>query len=96
VRCLLERREPGPSPLKIDTQCDRPSDPYLSTQGLVAQTKDPTIIEFPSREAAENWYASPEYEAVHHLRLEATSAGSLVFLDGFEIPTGTGKEDPGK
>jgi uncharacterized protein (DUF1330 family) len=48
-----------------------------------------TIVEFPSREAAETWYASPEYEAVHHLRHDATSAGSLVFLDGFEIPART-------
>src|SRR5450631_9828 len=55
-----------------------------------------TIIEFPSREAAETWYASPEYGAVHHLRQDATSAGSLVFLDGFEIPAGAGKEDPRK
>ncbi len=45
-----------------------------------------TIIEFPSREAAETWYASPAYEAVHHLREEATSAGSLTILDGFEVP----------
>ncbi len=55
-----------------------------------------TIIEFPSREAAETWYASPEYGAVHHLREDATSAGSLVFLDGFEIPAGAGKEDSQK
>ena len=27
-----------------------------------------TIIEFSSREAAETWYVSPEYKAVHHLR----------------------------
>ncbi len=45
-----------------------------------------TIIEFPSREAAETWYASPEYSAVHHLRTDATSAGSLTFLDGFVPP----------
>jgi uncharacterized protein (DUF1330 family) len=49
-----------------------------------------TIIEFPSREAAETWYASPEYGAVHHLREEATSAGSLTFLNGFEIPPAAG------
>ena len=49
-----------------------------------------TILEFPSHEAAERWYASPEYEAVHPLRLDATSAGSLVFLNGFEIPAGPG------
>jgi len=50
-----------------------------------------TIIEFPSREIAETWYASSEYGTVHHLREEATSAGSLTFLDGFEIPPGVGK-----
>ncbi len=55
-----------------------------------------TIIEFPSREAAQTWYASPEYEAVHHLRLDATSAGSLVLLDGLEIPAGAGNEDSQK
>ena len=50
-----------------------------------------TIIEFPGREAAEAWYASPEYAAVHHLREDATSAGSLTILDGFEIPAGAGR-----
>jgi len=50
-----------------------------------------TIIEFPSRQAAEAWYASPEYAAVHHLRYDATSAGSVVFLDGLEIPAEVGK-----
>ena len=47
-----------------------------------------TIIEFPSHEAAETWYGSSEYKAVHHLRPDATSEGSLVFLDGFEPPAG--------
>jgi uncharacterized protein (DUF1330 family) len=47
-----------------------------------------TIIEFPSRAAAEAWYASSEYAAFKHLRHEATSAACLVFLDGFEPPPG--------
>jgi len=47
-----------------------------------------TILEFPSRDAAETWYASSEYADFKHLRHEATSAGSLVFLDGFEPPVG--------
>jgi uncharacterized protein (DUF1330 family) len=55
-----------------------------------------TIIEFPSRQAAETWYASTEYAAVHHLRTDATTAGSLVFLDGFEIPAAAVKENPQK
>jgi uncharacterized protein (DUF1330 family) len=54
-----------------------------------------TIIEFPSRDAAEAWYTSPEYGAVHHLREDATSTGSLTFLDGFDIPAGAGKRNRG-
>src|SRR5579863_7686215 len=43
-----------------------------------------TILEFPSRAEADAWYTSSEYAAFKHLRHEATSAASLVFLDGFE------------
>jgi len=50
-----------------------------------------TIIEFPSRAAAEVWYASSEYVALKHLRHESTSAASLVFLDGFEPAAVTGQ-----
>lgn len=50
-----------------------------------------TILEFPSRDAAQAWYASSEYARFKHLRHEATSAGSLIFLDGFEPPAGPGK-----
>src|SRR3954454_6101110 len=39
------------------------------------------IIEFPSREAAEGWYRSPEYREVISLRLNS-SAGNLVIIDG--------------
>jgi len=39
------------------------------------------IIEFPSREAAEGWYKSPDYQKVIGLRLKSTS-GNLVVLDG--------------
>jgi len=45
-----------------------------------------TVIEFPSRAAAEAWYASSEYSDFKHLRHEATSSGSLAFLDGFVPP----------
>ena len=45
------------------------------------------LIEFPSREAAVTWYECPEYEAVIHLRHEATSEGSCVILDAFEPPS---------
>lgn len=50
-----------------------------------------TIIEFPSRAAAEAWYASSDYAGIKHLRHEATSAASLAFLDGFEPPPGPSK-----
>ncbi len=39
------------------------------------------IIEFPSREAAETWYVSPDYQAVLPLRLQAAS-GSAMIVDG--------------
>jgi uncharacterized protein (DUF1330 family) len=39
------------------------------------------IIEFPSRESAEGWYKSVDYQEIIALRLKSTS-GSLVILDG--------------
>jgi uncharacterized protein (DUF1330 family) len=39
------------------------------------------IIEFPTREAAENWYKSADYQKIIGLRLNSTS-GSLVIVDG--------------
>jgi uncharacterized protein (DUF1330 family) len=48
--------------------------------------KQVTVIEFPSRDAAEAWYGSSEYADFKHLRHEATSMGSLAFLDGFMPP----------
>jgi len=39
------------------------------------------IIESPSREAAEAWYASPEYRAIIGLRLDS-SAGDLIIVEG--------------
>lgn len=51
-----------------------------------------TILEFASRDAAEGWYTSSEYSSFKHLRHEATSAASVVFLDGFEPPVGTGEK----
>ncbi len=41
------------------------------------------IIEFPSREAAESWYRSPEYQKVLPLRLKS-SVGNFVIADGVE------------
>ncbi len=39
------------------------------------------IIEFPDREAAKTWYASPEYQEILPLRLNAAS-GTAVIVDG--------------
>ena len=39
------------------------------------------IIEFPSREAAEGWYESAEYQSVIGLR-HKSSVGDLVIVDG--------------
>jgi uncharacterized protein (DUF1330 family) len=41
------------------------------------------IIEFPSRAAAENWYRSPEYQAILPLRLKS-AVGNAVFVDGVD------------
>lgn len=39
------------------------------------------IIEFPSRAAAEGWYASDDYRKIISLRLDSTK-GDLVIADG--------------
>ena len=39
------------------------------------------ILEFPSREAAERWYRSPEYQKIIGLRLSSTVV-NLIIVDG--------------
>ena len=39
------------------------------------------ILEFPSRQAAETWYRSPEYQKILPLRLKS-GTGNLVIVDG--------------
>jgi uncharacterized protein (DUF1330 family) len=39
------------------------------------------VLEFPSRQAAEDWYASPAYQAIIADRLQA-STGTVVIADG--------------
>jgi len=41
------------------------------------------IIEFASRQAAEGWYKSPEYQKILPLRLKSAE-GNLVIVDGAE------------
>ncbi len=49
-----------------------------------------TIVEFPSREAAEAWYSSAEYQSASILRHQTTSSGSLVIVDEFVRPAAPG------
>jgi uncharacterized protein (DUF1330 family) len=50
---------------------------------LEGQWQNPrtVIIEFPSREAAEGWYKSADYQEIIGLRHQSSS-GNLVILDG--------------
>ena len=41
------------------------------------------IIEFPSRDAAEGWYNSSEYQKIIELRLSSTVA-NLIIVDGHD------------
>ena len=44
------------------------------------------VLEFPSKEAAQGWYDSPEYQAIVALRAD-NSTGCLTIVDGFVPPT---------
>jgi uncharacterized protein (DUF1330 family) len=41
------------------------------------------MLEFPSREAAERWYHSPEYQRILPLRTQA-SRSQFILVDGIE------------
>jgi uncharacterized protein (DUF1330 family) len=43
------------------------------------------VLEFDSREAAQAWYRSPEYQSVIRLRTDNTE-GMAVLCDGYEVP----------
>ena len=43
------------------------------------------VLRFASKEAAQGWYDSPEYQAIIHLRTD-NSRGSLVICDEFVRP----------
>jgi uncharacterized protein (DUF1330 family) len=42
------------------------------------------VIEFPSREAAEAWYASDAYQSIINHRIN-NATGSLVLVDGYAL-----------
>lgn len=50
----------------------------------VSQGERRVVIEFPSRQAAEVWYHSPEYQAILPLR-QANSAGHIALVDGLAL-----------
>ncbi len=43
------------------------------------------VVKFPSKEAARDWYASPEYREIVGLRTD-NSEGFLVLADEFAMP----------
>ena len=43
-----------------------------------AWSGDLVIIGFPSVEAARDWYASPEYQAILHLRTEHSDSAAVI------------------
>ena len=44
------------------------------------------VIKFKSVEAAKKWYNSPEYQAIKHLRLNATTDSWATLSEGFKMP----------
>ena len=44
------------------------------------------VLRFPNKDAARGWYASPEYQAIKHLRLDNSADGRIVFADEFVLP----------
>ncbi len=50
------------------------------------------IAEFPSSEAAREWYGSEEYQAILPLRLESTT-GTLFFVEGIAMPPPPGSAE---
>ena len=43
------------------------------------------VLEFPTREALQGWYDSPEYKEIINLRTDNTE-GLMVFADEFVLP----------
>ncbi len=53
------------------------------------------VIRFPGMQAAQDWYKSPEYQALKELRInELTEGGTAVLVAGFD-PVALGIDIPG-
>ena len=50
-------------------------------EGCIGQHPTKVVVEFPNMEALENWYKSPEYQAILGNRLE-NSEGNALFVEG--------------
>ena len=44
------------------------------------------VLEFPSVEAAHAWYDDPDYQAILAGRLDNSSGGTAIIVDGFTPP----------
>lgn len=44
------------------------------------------VLKFESNEAAKSWLNSPEYQAIKHLRLNASADGWAALSEGFQMP----------
>ena len=60
----------------IDRREVRRDKPWTPTRLLV--------IEFPTLSAARDWYASPEYQVLLPLRLDARGPDNMVIVDGID------------
>lgn len=57
----------------------------LDSQVVEGNPEDITVvIEFESKEKAQQWYASEEYTAIKDMRINATKAGWLIFTNEFK------------
>ena len=50
-------------------------------EGNIGQHPTKVLLEFPSMDAARNWYNSPEYQAILPARLESATA-NFVLVEG--------------
>jgi uncharacterized protein (DUF1330 family) len=87
---LLRNVRMGPDVVEYLERIDStlaPFDGHFVVHGgrnRVLEGNDPgtlVVIEFPDRDHAEEWYASPAYEAILPLRTQ-NSDGTVVLVDG--------------
>ena len=89
---ILNRVEMGPAIVEYLERIDATLAPFEGHfivhggQKAVLEGSDPgtvIVIEFPSREQADGWYASAAYQAILPLRTEH-SVGTVFVIDGVD------------